>query len=312
MKATYAVSTKTKRPYNIVLAIGIFDGVHRGHQELIKRAVRRARRIGGQAHVLTFHPHPVHVLHPQKYQPLITSLEHRLILLEGLGITKTIVVPFTKKFSRITPEKFVKDYLVKEIHPKEIFVGDDFRFGQDRAGTLDFFKEAGKRYGFKVHGITTVKMNSGKIGSTAIRALIAEGALQKAKKLLGRNVSIFGKVIRGDARGRKLGFPTANVDLQSQVIPPGGVYAARVGYKGKHYGAMANLGFCPTFTSGQKAHQANCEVHIFKFKGTLYGKKLIVEFIQRFRDEQCFSSSDELKKQLQNDQKEALRILSHQ
>ena len=192
---------------------------------------------------MTFSPHPVHVLHPDIYLPLVVSLHHRLKLIENLKVSKCIVVKFTKEFSQFTPQEFVQKYLVKKIKPREIYVGDEFRFGQNREGSLDYFKKAGKEFGFKVNGVTpVVKDNKKKIGSSLIRKLVSEGKLDHASRLLDRPVSILEIVKKGDGRGKKLGFPTANLYPETQIIPPVGVYAVKVIFDKKEYGGMANIG----------------------------------------------------------------------
>lgn len=308
MKAIFGISKiKPSRNKN-VLAIGIFDGVHVGHRALLRQAVMRARALGIGAAVLTFHPHPVHVLHPKHYQPLISSLDYRLQLLEQLGIDQTIVVRFTKKFAALSAEQFIKKYLVKKICPVEIFVGDDFRFGENRGGTIDYFVCAGQQFGFKVNGIQTVKTSAEKVGSTAIRQLIAGGHLSKAEKLLARKVSILGRVVKGDGRGKRLGFPTANIELDGEVLlPPSGVYAAYVTYKKKKYSSMVNIGHCPTFASTKKT--LCCEAHIFGFTGNLYNQNILIEFVKKIRNEKLFASSEMLIQQLSQDKKAALKIL---
>lgn len=196
MKVIYGIGKVKKVFKNVVLAIGVFDGLHLGHQELIKRAIKRAKDIKGKVFVMTFSPHPVHVLHPNVHLPFIVSVPYRLKLIKNLGVAACVVVHFTKRFSHLSPQKFIKKYLVEHINPKEVFVGDDFRFGENRSGTLDFFREAGRKYGFNINAVHPV-VNGGvsKISSTTIRELITQGKLASAKKLLGRPVAIMGKEI---------------------------------------------------------------------------------------------------------------------
>ena len=186
MNVIYAIGKVRKKFKNAVLAIGVFDGVHRGHQALVQGAVRRAQQLGGEPLVMTFWPHPVHVLRPELGLPYIISLQHRLKLIEELGAKACIVVHFTRRFARLSPEQFIRRYIVARIHPEEIYVGDDFRFGQGREGTLEYFEQAGTKYGFKVRVVDAVKIGEKKIGSSLIRQLIGEGKLAQAAKLLGR------------------------------------------------------------------------------------------------------------------------------
>lgn len=293
---------------NAVLAIGVFDGLHRGHQQLIKKVIARARKVKGTATVMTFWPHPVHVLKPEIRLPLLVSLEHRLRLLEDLGVDVCIVVPFTPQFSQLSPKEFIEKYLVRKIKPVEVFVGYDFRFGHDRSGGLDLFRTEGGEFGFKVNILQAVKGERHVISSTRIRELISRGDLSRASRLLGRTVSLMGTVCRGDARGKKLGFPTANINLSCEIIPPVGVYAVRVILGRKKFIGMANIGRRPTFH--KEDGRINVEVHIFDFKRTIYGQEIIVEFFKRIRDERMFNSKDQLVAQLKRDEKKSRKLLS--
>lgn len=323
MKVIYGIGPDKRFFKNVVLVIGVFDGIHRGHQALIKRALKRAQALRGRAFILTFFPHPVQVLYPQEHLPWIIPLPLRLKLFERLGVFGCLVVKFTKKFSRLTPGQFIQKYLVQYIRPKEIFVGDDFRFGQHRSGTIDYFKEAGKRYGFKVNAMHSVAGNKfKKISSTTIRTLIARGKLKEASALLGRPVSLMGRVQRGDGRGKSLGFPTVNIyppsylnrrrvsakqNPHNEVIPPPGVYAARVVIGNRKFLGMANVGYCPSFKNNNK--RIAIEVHIFNFNKNLYGREIIVEFIKAIRREKCFPSREELISQFKKDEQKSRGIL---
>jgi riboflavin kinase / FMN adenylyltransferase len=306
MKVIYGIG-KVKALRGSVLAIGVFDGLHVGHRKLIRAAVRRARTLGVPAAVMTFFPHPVQVLTPEKYLPFIVSLPHRLKLMEELGVDACVVIRFTKRFSRLSPRQFIQRYLAGQVGPQEIFVGDDFRFGQGREGTQELFKEAGKKHGFKVNAVVPVKAGRQKIGSSRIRHLILEGKLKAAERLLGRPVSVMGRVVRGDGRGRKLGFPTANITPANEVIPPVGVYAVRVVVGGKRYAGMANVGCRPSFTRGRA--RVNIETHLFNVRRSLYGKEIIIEFARRLRAERCFASVEAMTAQLKRDETKARRIL---
>lgn len=298
---------KVKLNYkNPVVAIGVFDGVHLGHQCLIKKMIARARAIQGTSIVITFSPHPAHVLQPQMKLLYVVTLKHRLKLIEDMGADVCIVLRFTKKFSRLTPEQFIQRYLVGWIRPREIFVGDDFRFGQNRSGDLDLFRREGQRFGFLVHVVPAVVSSGGVVSSTRIRNLIGSGRLTSASRLLGRRFSVYGNVTKGDSRGAKLGFPTANVNLSGDIFPPLGVYAVRVALNNREYYGMANIGIRPSF---QNNGRINLEVYIFGFKDDIYGKEIMVEFIKKFREEKEFPSSAALVKQLQKDEQKARRIL---
>lgn len=307
MKVIYGIGKAKKAFKNAVLAIGVFDGLHIGHQKLIRAAVKRAKALGGPAIVMTFSPHPVQVLKPGNYLPFIVSLPERLKLIERLDVMACVVVHFTKRFSRLTAQQFVKRCLVDHICPKEIFVGSDFRFGQGRAGTLECFKEAGREYGFKVNTVSPVKGGRKKIGSSRIRRLITDGKIYMAGRFLGRNVSVAGKVVKGDGRGALLGFPTANINLSNEVIPPIGAYAVRVVIDNKTFSGMANIGRRPSFK--KDGNEVNIEAHVFNFKRALYGKQIIVEFIKKIRKEKIFDSKQKMIAQLKRDEIKSKAIL---
>ncbi len=307
MKVIYGIGRVKKTFKNAVLAIGVFDGLHIGHQKLIRSAVERAETFRGPAIVMTFSPHPVQVLHPKNSLPFVVSLSHRLKLIERLGVVTCVVVHFTKQFSRLTARRFIKRYLVDYIGPKEVFVGGDFRFGRDRTGTLEYFKETGRKYGLKVNSISPVNGGKKKIGSSRIRNLIVAGKLYEAKRFLGRAVSILGIVVKGDGRGRKLGFPTANIHPENVVMPPVGVYAARVIIEDKHFDGMASVGRRPSFKKNNE--RINVEVHIFDFKKNLYGREIIIEFIRKIRNEKVFDSKEKIVARLKRDEIKARSIL---
>ena len=309
MKVIYGVSNIKQKFNHAVIAIGVFDGLHRGHQQLIDQAIREAKRIKGTAIVMTFWPHPAHVLRPEIRLPLLVSLPHRLKLLEGMGVDACIVIPFTKFFSRLYPGQFIKDYLVKNIKPAEVFVGYDFRFGKDRLGDLHLFKEIAKTFGFKVNVLQAIKGGTHAISSTRIRELVAQGEFVQAGRLLGRPVSIMGTVYRGDARGKTLGFPTANIDPDGELIPPCGVYAVRVLIDQKKYDGMANIGRRPSFKNDNKI---TIEAHIFRFQKQIYNKTIIVQFIKKIRNEKFFFSKEQLIHQLRKDEVKSKEILSKQ
>jgi len=307
MKVIYGIGKVKKTFKNTVLAIGVFDGVHIGHQKLIKAAVKKAKSMGGPAIVMTFSPHPVQVLKQDKDLPFVISLPHRLKLIEHMGVMTCIVVHFTKQFSQLAAQQFVKRYLVNPIQPAEIFVGNDFRFGHNRGGSLEYFKEVGREYGFHVNSIPAVKAGQTKIGSSRIRRLIMEGKLIAAKRFLGRNVSVMGKVVKGDGRGKTLGFPTANIYSQNAVTPPVGVYTVHVIIGNIRYDGMANVGHRPSFK--KEKSRINIEVHIFDFKKTIYEKEITIEFVKKIRNERLFPSKEKLIAQLKRDEIKTKSIL---
>ena len=211
MKVMYGIGQIRKKLKNTFVAIGVFDGVHRGHQHVISQMVRRAKELGGKSVVITFFPHPVRVLHPEVKLPYLVSLQHRLQLIEKLGVQVCLVMHFTKKFSALSPETFVKKYLINQLGVKEVFVGDDFRFGQNRSGDLELFIDIAQRYNFYVNVVSELHQGRRAIHSRCLRELIVCGELAQAAELLGRRFSILGKVIKGDGRGKTLGYATANI-----------------------------------------------------------------------------------------------------
>jgi len=309
MKIIYKIGRVNQSFKKSVLTIGIFDGVHIGHKKLISKAVKRARHLKTKAVIMTFSPHPIHILHPELSLTFLTSLPYRLKLMEDLGIDACIIVRFTKQFSKLTPDKFIKHHLIKYLNPAEIFVGEDFRFGQSRQGGFDSFKEAGQKYGFKVKGVRPLidDHKNKKISSTQIRHHIDKGKLKAAAAFLGRNVSIMGEVIKGDARGKTLGFPTANIFSHNEILPPIGVYASQIIIGKRIYRGMSNIGVRPSFNTQNT--RINIEVHIFDFNKNLYGKNIIIEFIQKIRNEKIFPSKEKLILQLKKDEIKARNIL---
>ena len=281
-----------------IIGIGVFDGVHRGHQRLMKRIVQRAQKFNVKSVIMTFHPHPVHVLRPEIDLPLIISLDYRLKLIAEQGVDIGIVVPFTKKFSLQTPEQFIQEYLLKRVAAQEVVIGEDFRFGRNRSGSFADFEEAGRKYGLHVAAISVGNQGKKTVSSSVIRELISTGDLKKAARLLKRPVSTMGVIVQGDSRGEKLGFPTANIQLSNEVLPPLGVYLVYVRFDGKVFPGIANLGHRPTFKSGK---EVVLEVHLLDFHGHLYGKTVILQYLKKVRDEKYFPSVETLKKQIQND-----------
>lgn len=280
-------------------AIGIFDGVHRGHRYLIKKMLACAQRLEARGIVITFFPHPAHVLRPDVKLGYLTSLRDRLRLLRELGVAACVIVPFTRSFAKIPPQGFIQDILVKQLNVKAVFVGDDFRFGKDRRGDIALFEQCGHDLGFEAHPVSALKEGRAIISSTRIRHLIAEGQLTEAAGLLGRSVSVSGKVVRGVQRGKKLGFPTANIAYEADILPPQGVWVTMLVLGKNKYPAMANIGTRPSFD--KQISKLHLEVHILDFSKNIYGKDVEVEFLKRIRNEKKFSSPQDLIRQIQKD-----------
>jgi riboflavin kinase/FMN adenylyltransferase len=300
MKIIYGINNigKIKKP---VVALGVFDGVHRGHRRILKAAVHKARSIAGTSVVLTFWPHP------QK-QASLYSLEHRLRLIAELGIDICGVINFTPHFAAVPAEDFIKDILAKRIGAQYVYVGKDFRFGQKAQGDLDLLRKMGKEHGFRARGINIIKVNGRAISSTLIRRLIRQGKIKQAEKLLSRPVSILGTVIKGSAVGRILGFPTANIDPHHEVIPAAGIYAVRIIFKGKRLKGACYIGNRPSLELKNK--KVNIEAHIFNFKKNIYGKYLEIQFVKRVRPDRKFSSLKLLTGQIRKDTLICRRLLA--
>lgn len=300
-----------KRPLkfrNPVVAIGIFDGVHRGHQVILKRAVERARRIQGTPIAITFDPHPLAVLNPRIVPSLLLSLKQRLEAFAACGIRATVVIPFTRSFSRWTPRQFVERLLVKTIRVREAVVGHDFGFGAGRSGSLATLKRFGQQCGFQVHAIPPIRIAGQRVASHQIRDHIRRGDLNTAAQLLGRPVSVGGQVVRGTGRGKRLGFPTANLKIEAGILPPVGVYAVQAKacpersrrVDSRCWAGMANIGLRPTFR-GRVDLAPLLEVHLFGLRKSLYGRRLEVAFHKRLRAERRFPSPQALARQLSRD-----------
>ena len=288
-----------------LVTIGSYDGLHLGHQEIIKRVIERARGEGGEAVVLTFEPHPVKVLHPQAHFPLITSYRKKMMLLERFGVDCTINLPFTKVRAQMSAEEFIKEIVQERIAPRWLVVGFNFTFGKNRTGTPDELKKMGTHLGFAVEIVPPYTVNGEVVSSTRIRELIKEGSIKEANRMLGWDFIIMGKVIHGHARGKGLGFPTANLEITSDLYPKKGVYAATVIQEGKTYHGVVNIGTNPTFEDKEFA----VEVFLFNYQGDLYGKELWVALVDRVRDEETFPSPDALVHQIEKDVHRAKEIL---
>ena len=287
------------------VAVGVFDGVHRGHVTVVERLMTRCGDEDIVPGVLTFDPHPVEVLKPEQAPPLLTRIDRRIELLRDLGVEWVGVLDL-RDIRSMDPEEFVTSVLVAKANVRMVSVGTDFRFGRDRAGDVGTRGELGRRHGFQVAAVELVADQEGVISSTRIRQLVMAGQVAEAAELLGRPHRVSGVVVRGDARGRTLGYPTANLPLPAGLaIPADGIYAVRVGGAIEADG-VASLGVRPTFgTSGMRL----LEVHVFDFSGDLYGKTLDVDFIERLRGEERFDSVEALVDQMDKDALAARQIL---
>lgn len=290
-----ALETKGKK---VCLAIGFFDGVHLGHQQILRQTIADARQHSGIPVALTFDQHPNTVVAPDKAPPLIYSLPQKLRTLQFLGLDNILLIPFDKAFSGQSGEVFIRGLAegFGKIH--SICVGADFVFGHKRSGNVALLKQLGGELNFSVHGLSAVSLDGQPVSSTRIREAIRTGNFDDASQMLGRPYAISGKVVIGDKIGRKLGFPTANLDATGLVLPPTGVYAAVTKRKGKLYRVALNIGYRPTVASGK---QLRVEAHLLDFRGELYNMELEIEIGEKLRDEKKFASPEELREQIAQD-----------
>jgi len=289
-----------------VVTLGNFDGLHLGHQELIRMVIRRARELNGRSMVVTFRPHPLKILAPEKCPPLISIYEEKIQLFEKLGIDILVKIPFSLHFAEMSPRAFVKDILYDVLGAQEIFVGYNYRFGKGREGTTATLKKMGEEYGFNVREVGQISYNGEVISSTKIRHLLKDGEVEHAARLLGRPYAITGIVIKGDSRGKTLGFPTANIASKHAIIPSNGVYAVKLLAREKCLDGVVNIGLRPTFDASTLA----IEVHIFDFNEDLYGEEITLFFIGKLREEQKFETSEALIEQIRRDIVTAKEVLA--
>ncbi|HEY7444626.1 MAG TPA: bifunctional riboflavin kinase/FAD synthetase [Vicinamibacterales bacterium] len=282
-----------------VLALGNFDGVHRGHVKITERVRRVADERAASAVAMTFDPHPSRVIRPDKAPPLLMTTQQKLEALSKAGIQGVAIVRFTSEMSRWDPETFVRAVLVEWMRAAEVWVGANFLFGRDRSGNFSMLRSLGARYGFRAEKIDPVRYKDFVVSSTRVRRLIAEGRVDEAGALLGHHYYVDGSVIQGQRRGRQLGFPTANLCSDNELMPPAGVYATVTQIDGIFYPSVTNVGVRPTFEEANTDRgQVTVEAHLFDFEQDLYGRRLRLEFVQRLRDERRFESLDALKAQI--------------
>lgn len=288
-----------------VLALGNFDGLHRGHVKIIERVKRVAIERGGTSLVLTFDPHPPRIVRPDKAPPLLMTEAQKLDGLERAGIQGVAIVRFTHELSRWEPQHFVRTVLVDWLRVAEVWVGADFLFGRDRSGNYSVLRSLGGELGFRVEKIDPVRFREFVVSSTRIRRLVAEGRVDEAAALLGHHVFIDGAVVEGARRGRELGFPTANLVTVNELVPPAGVYATLAIIDGTAHPSVTNIGFRPTFG---ETTQLTIETHLLGLQRDLYGRAVRLSFIQRLRDERRFADVDSLKGQIEADVRRATRL----
>jgi riboflavin kinase/FMN adenylyltransferase len=281
-----------------VLTLGVFDGLHLGHQLIMRTVSERARAVGAVPTVITFDPHPRAVLHPQSAPPLLQTLDQKVEGFGVLGIEQTIVINFTKEFSMIRAEDFLRDVVKERLHAQEVYLGRGFAFGHDREGHIDLLRRVSQELGFVADEVPEVRLRQQRVSSSKIRHLLAEGKVNLARRMLGRPYGVEGLVLRGAERGHTLGFPTANLHPHNRVIPRNGVYVTGTLIEGQWRRSVTNVGVRPTFTNDV---EPSVETYVINWTGDLYGDVVRVRFLHRLRDEMKFSSVNEIKAQIERD-----------
>ena len=289
-----------------VLALGNFDGLHRGHLKIIERVRRGAAEHGGTPMAMTFDPHPPRVLRPDKAPKLLMTKSQRLESLHSAGISCVAVVRFTRELSEWDPEMFIRTVLVDWLRVSEVWVGANFLFGHGRSGNFTVLRTLGQHYGFRADKIDPVRYKDFVVSSTRIRRLVSEGRVDEAGALLGHPYFIDGTIVAGRRRGREIGFPTANLETANELIPPNGVYATTTTIDGVVHAGITNVGVRPTFGEGE----LTVETHLLNFSGDLYGRPVRLGFVQRVRDERQFPDIDALREQIEADRRTADRLFS--
>ena len=292
-----------------VLTLGVFDGLHLGHQLIMQTVVERAKAVNAVPTAITFDPHPRAVLHPESAPPLLQTLDQRLANLEVLGIEQAIVIRFNAEFASRPAEGFLADIVHERLHAMEVYLGKGFAFGKGRGGNIDLLRKMSKELGFVADEVPEVRLRGHRISSSRIRERLAEGRVNLARRMLGRPYGVEGVIIRGNRRGHTIGFPTANLKPHNRVIPKYGVYATATLVDGTWRKSITNIGVRPTF---EKDVEPSIETYIFDFNDDLYGDVLRVRFLHRIRDERKFSGIEELKAQIEKDTRRALNYFRHE
>jgi riboflavin kinase / FMN adenylyltransferase len=311
METLQSISELSRLRGPLFLAIGVFDGVHRGHQAVISTSAQHAQAANGTPVVVTFDPHPMKVLRPRQAPHLLTATQHKIKLIRDLGVRHLLIIKFDKAFAATPAEDFVQQLVTHSKPLREICVGHEWSFGKGRRGNLALLGKLGAEFDFDVIGIPVVTLpNDELVSSTAIRHAIEAGDLAKAAEMLGRDYTILGTVVRGEHLGKKIGFPTANLSAHSEQFPPNGVYFAQAKLNGVIYSGVVNLGYRPTMSSDQA--ERVLEIHLLDFDRDSYGKDIEVRFVQYLRPEQKFDNVDALVRQIERDVQQARKLCGAQ
>jgi len=306
MEILRSIPELERLPGPLFLAIGVFDGVHRGHQAVISTSADHARAANGIPVVVTFDPHPEKILRTEHAPHLLSATQHKIALIRNVALRHLLVITFDKQFAATEPEDFVQQLVDHSKPLREICVGHEWSFGRNRRGNLELLKKLGAQFHFEVVGVPPVKANGEVVSSTAIRRAIETGDFAKAAAMLGREYTILGTVTRGDSLGKKIGFPTANLSAHSEQFPPNGVYAAEAKIDNKFCRGVINLGVRPTVSGGKS--ERVLEIHLFDFDRDLYGQDLEVRFLKFLRPEKKFENLDALVQQIRRDVDEARKV----
>jgi len=288
-----------------ILTMGNFDGLHLGHQALLRQMSQDAKDVGGSSVVLTFEPHPLKILAPKRAPKLLLTHKDKILLLQSKGVDVVVIQEFNPAFALIEAEDFVRSYLAKGLKVHRIWVGKEFRFGRGRRGDVEALTRWGKESGFEVKIIEPVLDEGQRISSTRIRALIEEGEVHQVSRFLGRCHFLSGRVVKGHQRGKALGFPTANISTRTEVLPPDGVYATFFWVQGRRWSSVTSLGSNPTFGEGPRT----LETYLFDFDGDLYDQSVRLSFVKRIREQKKFSSAELLVTQMHEDVEQAREAL---
>jgi riboflavin kinase/FMN adenylyltransferase len=278
-----------------VVALGNFDGVHLGHRRILEFVTREATRLDLVSMVLTFSPHPEKILGKRRIK-MIQTLEQRLEEIKTFGIQAVLVIPFDRKFSNLTPREFVKEIIIDLLRAEAVVVGDEFRFGRNRQGDIALFQKITSKFDIQVFSLSSVAKNGRKVSSSLIRKFLQEGRMEAANSLLGRPYAIDGRVIKGKSQGKVIGFPTANIQTDNEITPPG-VFITKVKYGSEDHPSLTNIGECPTFEKKEK----NIESYIIDFDRNLYRRKIRIYFFKKIREEMKFSTPQDLSRQIKRD-----------
>lgn len=282
-------------PRNPIIAIGNFDGIHLGHQKILEFLVKKVRKHALFSLVLTFSPHPEKILGEKRIK-MIQTLDQRVKEIKRFGIKAVLIVPFDEKFSSLSSQDFIKRIVVNTLRAKAVIVGQNFHFGKNREGDISLLNRLASRYNFQVHSVPSVTKEGKTVSSSLVRSLLEDGKIEKANVLLGRLYEIEGKVIKGESRGKILGFPTANIKTKNEIIPPG-VFISTAEIESRTFLSLTNVGSRPTFNQ----QDTNIESYIINFNNNLYGKQIRINFIKKIRDETKFKTPDDLTQQIEKD-----------